>query len=415
MLDRVDHGADVLAVSSWPVESVASDRVVLVHDYLLTLRGAERTFAALSDLYPDAPVVTLLYDEQGTSGRFAGRHVITSPLQRLGIEQKSFRRLLPLYSTAARHLPTTRYDCIVSSSSAFAHGVPRGHGAKHICYCHSPFRYAWHENDKALLELPPPLRPVLSVLLRRHRAFDRRAVASVDQFVANSEITRERIARFWGRDSVIVHPPVDVERFSPAQPEDYILFVGELLRHKRADVAIEAALRAGRPIKVVGSGAESARLRRRYSTAQFLGRVDDQELANLYARAAALIVPNVEEFGIAAIEAQAAGRPVVAIGAGGALETVQHERTGVLVPPGDMRSLADALTQDFDAFDTEEIRAHARTFSRTAFQRKMAAVIRAVRVHGHAGPSVLGQPPASDAPQLKRRRFGSAVGSEVAS
>jgi hypothetical protein len=121
MLDRVDHGADVLAVSSWPVESVASDRVVLVHDYLLTLRGAERTFAALSDLYPDAPVVTLLYDEQGTSGRFAGRHVITSPLQRLGIEQKSFRRLLPLYSTAARHLPTTRYDCIVSSSSAFAH------------------------------------------------------------------------------------------------------------------------------------------------------------------------------------------------------------------------------------------------------------------------------------------------------
>jgi glycosyltransferase involved in cell wall biosynthesis len=397
------------------VQSASSDRVVLAHDYLLTLRGAERTFAALSDLYPNAPIVTLLYDERGTSGRFAGRDVITSPLQRLGIQQQSFRRLLPLYSTAVRRLPTESFDCIVSSSSAFAHGVPRGHGAKHICYCHSPFRYAWHESARAMLELPPPLRPVLSGLLRRHRAFDRRAVASIDQLVANSEITRERIARFWGRDSVIVHPPVDVELFTPAEPEDYILFVGELLRHKRPDVAIEAAIEAGRPIKVVGSGTESVRLRRRYPTAQFLGRVDDRELANLYARAAALIVPGVEEFGIAAVEAQASGRPVVAVGAGGALETVQHGRTGVLVPPGDTRMLADALTQDFNAFDSDEIRAHARAFSRATFQRKMAAVIRAVRVHGHAGPSVLAQLPASRAAQANSLGAGPVVSSEVAS
>jgi glycosyltransferase involved in cell wall biosynthesis len=353
-------------------------RLALVHDYLLVLRGAERTFAALADAWPEAPVVTLLYDEEGTEGRFGGRRVKTSPLQRLGVSQRNFRALLPVFATATRRLDLTGFDCILSSSSAFAHGVRPEAGARHVCYCHSPFRYAWHEQERALEEVPAPLRPPLSLALRRHRAFDRTAARAVDRFIANGEITRERIRRFWGRASEIVHPPVDVDRFRIGEPAEHVLFVGELVRHKRPEVAIEAAVAAGRRIKVVGDGPELARLRARYGGAvDFLGRVSDDQLVGLYAEAAALVVPNVEEFGIATVEAQAAGRPVVAVDAGGARETVVPGRTGVLVPDGDPAALARALREDLTRFDPHDISAHAQRFSRQRFQARMREIVAA--------------------------------------
>jgi glycosyltransferase involved in cell wall biosynthesis len=352
--------------------------LVLVHDYLLVLRGAERTFAALTDGWPEAPIVTLLYDEAGTEGRFAGRSVTTSPLQRLGVHQGNFRTLLGAFPTATRRLDLSGFDCVVSSSSAFAHGVRPAVGARHVCYCHSPFRYAWHEQARALSEVPRPLRPALALLLRRHRAFDRRAAQTVDRYVANGEITRERIRRFWGRDADIVHPPVEVERFRIGEPGEHVLFVGELVRHKRPELAIEAAAAAGRPIKVVGAGPELERLRARYGAgAEFLGRVGDAQLAELYAEAAALVVPNVEEFGIASVEAQAAGRPVVAVDAGGARETVVPGRTGLLVPDGDAGALARALRQDLTAFDPHDIRAHAQRFSAAVFRARMREIVAA--------------------------------------
>jgi glycosyltransferase involved in cell wall biosynthesis len=354
--------------------------LALVHDYLLVLRGAERTFAAMTDIWPDAPILTLLYDEAATQGRFAGKRVTTSPLQRLGISQRNFRRLLPVYPAAVRRLDVSGFECIVSSSSAFAHGVRKPVGATHVCYCYTPFRYAWHEQARALSEVPRPMRPVLRLALRRHRAFDRRAACGVDQYVAISEIARARIRRFWGRDAPVLHPPVEIERFSVGEPADYVLFVGSLVRHKRADVAIEAAAAAGRQIKVVGGGPELGRLRARYSReADFLGHVDDEELRRLYAAAAALVVPNIEEFGIAAVEAQAAGRPVVAIDAGGARETVTPGRTGVLVPEDDPPALVRALREDLARFDPHDIRAHAQRFSRSAFQTGLREIVEATR------------------------------------
>src|SRR5215213_834128 len=188
-------------------------RLVLVHDYLLVLRGAERTFAAMADAWPRADVVTLLFDEEAMAGRFAGHAVTTSPLQRLGADQRRFRALLPVLGPAARRLPTDDADRIVSSSSAFAHGVRKRPGAVHVCYCHSPFRYAWHEQARARSEVPRALRGMLEVLLRRHRAFDRRAAAGVDRYIANGRLTQERIRRFWGRGADLLHPPVDVGRF----------------------------------------------------------------------------------------------------------------------------------------------------------------------------------------------------------
>jgi glycosyltransferase involved in cell wall biosynthesis len=318
----------------------------------------------------------LLYDEAGTQGRFAGRRISTSPLQRLGFSQSNFRAALPVFPNAVRHLDLGTAGTVVSSSSAFAHGVRKPAGARHVCYCHSPFRYAWHARPFALAEVPAPARPALELLLRRHRNFDRRAALDVDQYVANGQLTRERIRRFWGRDSVIVHPPVDVDRFAMREPADYVLFVGELVRHKRPEVAIEAASAAGRPIKVVGAGPEEARLRARYGqAAEFLGRVGDRELAGLYAGAAALVVPGVEEFGIAAVEAQAAGRPVVGIDAGGLRETVVHGRTGLLVENGDSDGLARALRGDLMRFDGEDIRAHAQRFSPRAFQARLREIV----------------------------------------
>ncbi len=347
--------------------------VALVHDYLLTPRGAERTFAAIATCWPAASVHALLADADAARELIGQRPVRTSGLQRLGTDQDGFRRLLPLFPLAARRLLREPVDLVVSSSSAFAHGVRPPGGALHVCYCHSPFRYAWHERGRALEEARPWQRAPLAVVLEQVRRWDVRAAARVSHYVANSRITQERIHRCYGREAPIVHPPVAVERFSPRAPEDYVVFVGEVTRHKRVELAIEAALRAGVPLVVVGSGPELERLRALHGEqVRFTGRVDDAELVELVARARAQVVPNVEEFGIAAVEAQAAGRPVVAAAAGGALETVVDGVTGVHVEPGSVDALAQALRDvDFDRFEPAAIRAHAERFSTAAFQRRL--------------------------------------------
>ena len=351
--------------------------VGLAHDYLLVMRGAERTFAAIADLAPGAPVYTLLYDRDGTGGRFDGHAVVTSPLQRLGVGQKGFRALLPLMPAAAARLDARGHDVVVSSSSSFAHGIRTGADAVHVSYCHTPFRYAWFEQERALGEVPLPVRPALAATLAAIRRRDRRIARRVTRYVANSRICQERIRRFWERDAEIVHPPVDVERFAPGEPEDFLLTVGEVVRHKRTELALEAAARAGRRVVVVGDGPELPRLRERYGGVhEFRGRLPDAELEKLYPRALALVVPNVEEFGIAAVEAQAAGRPVVGADAGGLTETVVDGETGVLVPDGDADALAEALAEtDFTRFDPHRIRRNAARFSREAIERGLAAQV----------------------------------------
>jgi glycosyltransferase involved in cell wall biosynthesis len=353
---------------------VTSDvKPALVHDYLLVLRGAERTFAALADLWPAAPIYTLLYDEEVVGDRFAGHEVTTSGLGKLPVAQDNFRALLPLLPSAASRLPVSGHDIVVSSSSAFAHGVRRDPDAVHVCYCHSPFRYVWHEYDRALTEVPRAARPVLKAILNRNRRWDLKAAANVTHFIANSQITQERIAEYYERDSVVIHPPIDTSRFSPGVPEDFFLYVGEILHHKRVELALKAARLAQVPIKVVGSGPELERLRREHRDhAEFLGRVDDHHLEALYARARAVIVPSVEEFGMVAVEAQASGRPVVAVNRGGACETVIDGETGVHVPVDDVEAMAEALREtDFDRFDVDAIVAQAKRFSADVFQEKM--------------------------------------------
>lgn len=348
--------------------------IALVHDYLLVLRGAERSFAAMADLYPDAPLYTLLYDEVGTRKRFASRSVTTSFLQRLGVRQDGFRKLLPLFPIAAERLPVSGYDVVLSSSSAFAHGVRVGPEATHVCYCYTPLRYAWFEQERALAEVSRPLRPALRAALARSRRWDRRVSERVTRYVAISKLSSERIARYLQRDAEIVYPPVEIARFSPSIPEDFFLIVCELVRHKQVDVALEAARLVGKRVVVVGSGPDRERLKQQYAdVATFEGRLDDDELARLYARALAQIVPNVEEFGITAVEAQAAGRPVLAADGGGARETVVDSETGLFFPPGDISAIAEAMREvDWAGFDQSRCREQAEKFSIQTFQEGIA-------------------------------------------
>ena len=363
--------------------------IALAHDYLLVMRGAERTFAAIADIAPSAPIYTLLYDREGTGGRFARHSVVASSLQRLGVRQKSFRALLPLYPVAAASLPTDRHDLVLSSSSAFAHGVPVRDGAVHVCYCHTPFRYAWFERESALRELPPALRPFLDATLNGLRRRDLRIARRVTHYLANSRLSQERILRFWNREAPIVHPPVEVERFSSAEPEDFFLVVSEVVRHKRIPFALEAVRRANKRVVVVGDGPDLARLRAKYAGIhEFRGRLPDRELEDLYRRAMALIVPAVEEFGIAAVESQAAGRPVVGVAAGGLTETVVPGETGELVPRNDVDALAEVIAYtDFSRYSRDRLRRNADRFSTESFRRRYVAEVR--RAQGQPADSEL--------------------------
>jgi len=365
--------------------SPAAARVSLVHDYLLVMRGAERTFAAIAALYSQAPIFTLLYDQPGTSDRFAGRSITTSPLQHLGIDQSTFRRLLPLYPSAMGRLRLPPSQVVLSSSSAFAHGVHAPEGAVHICYCYTPFRYAWYEEDRALEETSPLLRGLLRTQLRRIRRWDLAASRSVDAYIAISQLSRARIKRYYHRDAAIIYPPVETERFTPGVPGEQLLVVSELVRHKRLHVALEAARRARAPIRVVGTGPDHAALREAYPEAEFLGRADDRELAELYANARAVLVPSMEEFGITAVEAQAAGRPVIAAAAGGALETVLDGKTGLLATLNDVDAFQRAIeaVDELD-FDVAGAVRNAERFSVAAFQERLADEVNRI-LDSHAG------------------------------
>src|SRR3954452_15631767 len=346
-------------------------RVALVHDFLVDLRGAERVFAAMCDAWPEADVFTAVYDEAGTEGRFADRAPVTSFLQRLRPTARTFRPLLPLYPHAIESLDLSGYDIVVSSSSAWAHGVLVEPGAVHVCYCHNPFRYAWSEREATLAARGPLTRPALRVLLSRWRQWDSVAARRVDAYIANSAITAARVRRYFGREAEVLHPPVELGRFAPGPVGAHYLVVAELMAHKRIDVAIEAFNRLRRPLVVVGDGPELRRLRRLAGpTVTLTGRVSDERVAALMSSARALVVTAAEEFGIAAVESLASGRPVIALGAGGVLESVRDGETGVYYGSAEPDVLADAVSA-FDplSIDPKACVRAAKRFDSRDFQR----------------------------------------------
>ena len=355
----------------------AAGNIALVHDFLVDLRGADRVFLAIADIWPDAPIYTAVYDEQGTEGRFAHRDVRTSFLQRLHPTASTFRSLLPLYPSAIESFDLSGHKLVLSSSSAWAHAVICHEDTTHVSYCYNPFRYAWNDRDRTLANAPDPIsRAILRGILRRWRQWDWIAAQRVDRYLTISRTARQRIQHYWGRESTIVPPPVDTDRFSPGRPEGYYLLLSELMRHKQIDIAIQAFNRLRLPLVVVGDGPDERRLRRMAGpTITFAGRVPDPEAAELLAGCRALVVTAVEEFGLAAVEAQASGRPVISIGAGGALETVVEGLTGTFWHGGPEQLAAAVTSFDPDAIDPQACVASAERFSLGRFRARLPSEV----------------------------------------
>jgi glycosyltransferase involved in cell wall biosynthesis len=344
-------------------------RVALIHDFLLDVRGAERVFVELCEMWPEADIYTAVYDEEGTEGRFADRNVHTSFLQRLRPSARTFRALLPLYPAAIESFDLSGYDLVVSSSSAWAHAVLCDQDTVHVSYCHNPFRYAWNDREQTLARRDPMTRAFLRGAFRRWRQWDWIAAQRTNRYVANSRITQARIRAYFGREAAIVHPPVNTERFSPGPVGKHYLIVSELMPHKQIDVAIAAFNRLRLPLVIIGDGPHARRLQRLAGPeVRLVGRRSDLEVAQLTQSARALIVTSVEEFGIAAVEAQAAGRPVIARAAGGVLETVIDGVTGSFWTGGAQELAQAVLEFDEDAVDPGVLVRHAQRFGRQAFR-----------------------------------------------
>jgi glycosyltransferase involved in cell wall biosynthesis len=341
-----------------------------VHDFLVSVRGADRVFLEICDLWPEADVFTPVYDERGTEGRFAHRNIETSFVQRLRPNARTFRALLPLYPAAIESFDLAGYDLVISSSSAWAHAVICEEPTVHVCYCHNPFRYAWNERHRTLAEQRDPLsRAALRGFFRRWREWDWIAAQRVDRYITNSRVTQARIQAYFNRESRIVYPPVATERFRPGPVGDHYLVLSELVSHKRIDAAVHAFNRLGLPLVIAGDGPDRRRLRRLAGpTVRFAGRVSDAQAEQLMSSCRALVVTSLEEFGIAAVEAQAAGRPVIARAGGGLLETLRDGETGCFWDGGP-DELAEAVTAfDPAGVDPEACVRNAQRFDAQVFR-----------------------------------------------
>ncbi|MCX2727839.1 glycosyltransferase [Thermomicrobium sp. 4228-Ro] len=358
-------------------------RAAIVHDYLNQYGGAERVLEVLHELFPDAPVYTSIYAPERLPASYRSWDIRTSWLQRLPAIHRKHRLYLPLYPFAFSRLRLAGYQLIVSSSSAFAKSVPVPPGAVHVCYCHSPMRFAWDfESYAAREELPAPVRSLLTPFMAWLRRWDRTTAQRIQTIVANSRTVAERIRQYWGRDATVIHPPVDVDRARPAPPSeigDFFLVVSRLVHYKRLDLVIEACNQLHLPLKIVGDGRARAALERLAGpTVQFLGAISDEEKFWLYARCRAAIFPAEDDFGIAQVEVQAAGRPAIALARGGARETVIDGVTGILFPEQSVDALVAALRRfEHLHLDSETIRRHAQRFRPERFKAEFTDVVRA--------------------------------------
>lgn len=356
-------------------------RVVLVHDWLTGMRGGEKVLASLCRLYPKADLLTLVHARGAVSPQIEARRVRTAFIQHLPSPTRWYRHYLPLFPTAIEQFDLDDVDLVVSTSHCAAKAVVPTGRAVHVCYCHSPMRYAWDQFDhyfgidRVGRWGEAAARHVLAAMAR----WDRETAGRVTRYLANSAHVAGRIARYYNRDATVLHPPVDTEFFVPgtAPSDAYFLVVSALVPYKRIDIAIRAAARLGAPLKIVGTGPDTERLRALAGpTVEFLGHVDDATLRTLYQRAHATLLPGEEDFGIAPVEAQACGSPVIALGRGGALETVVHGVTGYLVADESPEAFADAMAAVSHLPSTPADRQqHAGQFSIPAFEAGLRARI----------------------------------------
>ncbi len=350
----------------------ASMQVAIAHDYLNQRGGAERVVLEMAKIWPQATIYTSLYRPKSTFPDFSHLHIKTSPLQRLPVDA-GFRNLLPLYPFAFRSFGTMSEALVVSSSSGWAHAVKTRPDALHVVYCYTPARWLYGGEYLRVSTRQLALKPLVPAL----RAWDRAAARAPDLYIAISAAVRDRIKRVYGRDAPIVYPPVDTDRFRPTPRGERLLVVSRLLPYKRVDAIVRAATKIDIGLDVVGEGPALADLRRLAGpSVTFHGKLDDKSVTELMQGARAVCVPGAEDFGIVPVEAQAAGKPVVAFGAGGALETVKDGVSGALFERHDVECVLDAVRRcDALAVAPEVLARRAERFSRSAFHSNLVRVI----------------------------------------
>jgi glycosyltransferase involved in cell wall biosynthesis len=374
-----------------PLTAPRPPRVALVHDWLTGMRGGEKVIELIGSLYPAAPLYTLFHFPGSVSPAIESHPIHTSFLQRAPGIRRSYRRYLPLFPVAIEELDLTSYDLIISSSHCVAKGVIPSPDAFHVCYCHTPMRYAWDQEHAYFPRRTGAGARLRSLALSALRTWDVSSAARVNLFVANSSFVARRIRSYYGREAEVLHPPADVEYFTPGTAKekdaDYCLMVSALAPYKRVDLAIAACDRLGLELRIVGDGPERERLAELAGPrTQFLGNVEPRRLRELYRGAALFLQPGVEDFGIASVEALACATPVVAVAKGGVLDIVEDGRHGVLYPdwggPADLAEAIDKARQiDFNGLD---LRSRAETFSARRFVERLQSLLssRQLRTEG---------------------------------
>ncbi|MBM3751167.1 MAG: glycosyltransferase family 4 protein [Acidimicrobiia bacterium] len=362
-------------------EALAGRRVVLVHDWMTGMRGGEKVLESLCRLFPQADLLTLVHERGSVSPLITNRRIRTSWIQHLPFPARLYRHYLPLFPIAIEHFDLDTADVVISTSHCAAKAIVPTGRAVHLCYSHSPMRYAWDQFD-AYFGVDRlgraghrAARHVMAALAR----WDRDTAPRVHRFLANSAHVAGRIARYYNREATVLHPPVDTEYFTPgtAGLGAYFLVVSALVPYKRIDTAIRAAAMLGAPLKIIGTGPDAERLHALAgSDVEFLGHVDAPTLREAYRDARAALLPGEEDFGIAPVEAQACGRPVVALARGGALETVEHGVSGYLVDEDTPEAFADAMSR-VDALPLTPAALHTRAsaFSVAHFEAGLEARI----------------------------------------
>jgi glycosyltransferase involved in cell wall biosynthesis len=357
-------------------------KIALVHDWLTGMRGGERALEVLCERFPCAELFTLVHVHGSVSSTVERLRVHTSFVQRLPFAKRLYRQYLPLFPAAVEQFDLDAFDLVLSTSHCCVKSVIRSARARHLCYCLTPMRYAWDQFDAyfSAERIGQVRRGLARSLMARMARWDRDTADRVDRYVAISHHVAGRIARYYNREASVVYPPVDTLFFCPdgTTPEGFALVVSALVPYKRVEVAVAACAAAGVRLKIVGDGPERPALERGATgDVEFLGRRPDEEVRDLYRRAVVVLLPGEEDFGIVPLEAQACGRPVVALGRGGALETIVPGETGLLVNEPGAEAFADAIEIAVDrTFDSRAIRRHAERFSRDRFGDEMEALVR---------------------------------------
>lgn len=353
-------------------------KVAIVHDWLVSYAGADRVVDCMHHVFPDAPIYTLVYDKEKMPTWFRDYDIRTTWIQKLPFATKLYKKLLPLMPGAFEALDLSEYDLVLSSSSSCSKGVITRPDAVHICYCHTPIRYVWDFYYTYRANANPLVRAVMPSQMHKLRQWDKCAADRVDYFIANSRYIAQRIKKYYRRDSDVIYPCVHINQSPFVEKEDFYLVVGRFTWYKRIDLAVAACTKLGRRLVVIGTGDEESRLKAMAGpTVEFKGGgLSDEEVRGYYLRAKAFLFPGEEDFGITPVEAQSAGTPVLAFARGGACETVEDGRTGLLFHAQTVESLAECI-EKFEAegvaCSKEEIRAHSLSFSEERFEEELRA------------------------------------------